>query len=131
MSFVRKKYLTFSFTAAMADMALLLLIFFMATTSMITQQNITVDLPKAQSEGVDQNNLYISITKESKIMFEEKEVSLAEMDELLLNRKNDLDKKIAIAADQSIPYEIVSELLEILKKNDFLNIVFISQTEEE
>ncbi len=130
MSFVRKKYSAISFTAAMADLALLLLIFFMATTSMITQQNITVDLPKAQSEGVDQNNLYISITEESKIIFEEKEVSLAEIDNLLLNRRNDLDKKIAIAADQSVPYEIVSELLEILKKNDFLNIVFISQTEE-
>jgi biopolymer transport protein ExbD len=62
----------------------LLLIFFMFTSSFIFQPGIRVDLPKAvTSEIVQQENAVIIITKDDKIYLDDREITLDELNSKL------------------------------------------------
>jgi len=58
----------------------LLLVFFMFTSSFIFQPGIKVNLPKAvTSEVIQQENTVIIITKDNKIYLEDREITLDEL----------------------------------------------------
>ena len=126
----RKKFHHISLTAAMADMALLLLVFFMTATSMIPQKTEQIDLPKANAEMIDQNQIFISITKDAEIILNNEKVTLEELAFKLSEDQEAIDKKIVILADRSLSYGAVSNVLRISRSLELLNVVFLSQTEE-
>ena len=116
-------------TAAMADMALLLLIFFMTATSMAPQKIKDIQLPTANADSVDQNHIYVGIDKDQRIIFNGEVISLQKLEAILAGDENSADKKVVIMADQNLPFGAVSGLLDVAKSLDLLDIVFISQPE--
>ena len=58
-----KKLKPVSIGSAMADMALLLLVFFMATTTTEPPRGVEVELPKALTQGAEQDSLYITVSR--------------------------------------------------------------------
>lgn len=116
---------------AMSDMALLLLIFFMATTTTEPTKGKDVDLPVSVTRGAEQDNIYITITRQKEILMNGKPVTLEEVNNNLALRQSEKDKVVAIIADKSLNYSLVSELLLVLQDQDFLNIIFMSQPRKE
>ena len=132
MAGVRKtKIPVVSLGAAMADIALLLLVFFMATTSTEPPKGVEVALPKALTSGAEQDNIYISIGKKGRIFYEGRPTDLENLKDLLSMRQGEKDRVVAITADKNLDYSIVKGLLDVLKESDFLNIVFMSIPREE
>lgn len=116
---------------AMSDMALLLLIFFMATTTTEQTRGKDVDLPVSVTRGAEQDNIYITITRQKEIIMDGKTVTLEELNNNLALRQSEKDRVIAIIADKNLNYAVISELLLVLQDQDFLNIIFMSQPRKE
>ncbi len=116
-----------SIGSAMADMALLLLVFFMASTTTEPPKGVEVELPKAETQGAEQDSLYISISKEGNVYFDQKPVDIQQLSDRLAMRQGEKDRVISISADKNLDYNIVSKVLLVLQKQDFLNVVFMSE----
>lgn len=120
-----------SIGAAMADMAMLLLIFFMVTTNAEPPQGIEVDLPTAKTQENKGDSLFITVASNGDYYFEGAKTDLDSIKNSLLQRPDDKDKTIAISADQDIDYAYIGALLIELRNADFLNVLFVSQDEEQ
>ncbi len=120
-----------SFGASMADMALLLLVFFMVTTSTEPPKGVDVELPSAVTHGAEQDTLYVTIGKDRDIYFDGRLVDLSDLKDELLLRGLEKDRTISITADKSLDYETVQQVLNVLQESDFLNIVFMSEPKAE
>ncbi len=125
-----KKIKVVSSGAAMADLAMLLLIFFMSSTTSEPPKGVEVKLPKAQTEGAEQDSFYISVSADGKYYFESREVDLDEISDNLAMRSGEKDRIISITADKNLPYEKIQKLLDILKSHEFLNVVFMAESRE-
>lgn len=115
-----------SLGAAMADIALLLLVFFMATTSTEPPKGVEVDLPQAKTAGAEQDNIYISIGKKGNIYYDGHQTDLVSLKDHLSMRQGEKDRVVAITADKNLDYSIIRDLLRVLKETEFLNVVFMS-----
>ncbi|HOO73113.1 MAG TPA: biopolymer transporter ExbD [Spirochaetota bacterium] len=117
--------------SAMADLALLLLIFFMATTSTEPPKGVDVELPHSITRSAEQDNIYITVSRNGEYYFEGTRVSPQQLNDNLAMRQSEKDRVVAITADKNLEYAVINELLELLRDQDFLNIVFMSQTRKE
>ncbi len=125
-----KKLKPISFGAAMADMALLLLIFFMASTSTEPPKGVEVNLPKAQTEGAEQDSVYVTISHKGELYFDGDPVTLQQLHDHLAMRQSESDRIISVTADKSLDYEVVARVLNVLREQNFLNVVFMSEPHE-
>ena len=86
--------------APLIDVVFLLLIFFMLTSTFISQPGIEVNLPKAvTSEVLDKESLVITVTSENVIYLERKVVTLREL-ESRLSKAYSEGKSLLIKADR-------------------------------
>ena len=116
-----------SIGSAMADMALLLLIFFMAATSTEPPKGVEVELPESVTEGAEQDTLYLTISNKNRVYLDGKEVNYDQLNDELSIRQSEKDRVVSITADRNLDYKDISVVLEILKAQEFLNVVFMSQ----
>ena len=128
-SFLRK-IKTASIGSAMADMALLLLVFFMATTTTEPPKGVEVELPAAFTSGAEQDSVYITVSSRGEYYFDGRKATLSEVSDYLAMRQSEKDRVVSITADKDLDYSVVSRLLTVLKEQDFLNVVFMSQQRE-
>ncbi len=113
---------------SMADLALLLLIFFMVSTSTEPPPGVTVELPKAFTHNAEQEGIYITISREGRLYLDTKETDLSDLPDILAIRQSEKNKVVSITADRRLPYRHVSRVIEILREQDFLNVVFMSES---
>lgn len=125
---ILKKMKIVSASASMADMAMLLLIFFMATTSTEPPKGVEVRLPKAKVQSAEQDSLYLTVTGDALYLDSEK-YSYDELPNLLLMRSGENDRTVSITADRGLEYGRMSQVLKVLRENNFLNVVFMAQPE--
>lgn len=116
--------------SAMADMALLLLVFFMASTTTEPPRGVEVVLPKGTTQGAEQDSLYMTISRSGDIYFDGNLVELEGLHDNLAMRRGEKDRPVAITADRDLDYAYVSRVLGILQEQDFLNVVFMSEPRE-
>ncbi len=102
----------------LVDIMLVLLTIVLITATFVVQGSIPVNLPKAsqkQEEAI--RSLEIVLTKEGRLFFEGREVSLKELEEILKNL--DPSARISIAGDKDANLQSLVNLLELLKKYKF------------
>ncbi len=115
--------------SAMADIALLLIVFFMATISEPPKGDV-VELPVAKTQSADLDCFYLTLSKSGNIYFENEKVTLQELYDSLAMRVAERDKVVAFSADRDINYKEVAIVLTVLQELEFLNVVFMSQPRE-
>lgn len=105
--------------ASMTDIIFLLLIFFMITSSAISQSAIDVKLPEAmQGDSTIQNSVSVIISQHGRFYVNEKLVSKEELESVLLSElnKNHLSN-FTIKADGDTKHKDVVFVMEIAEKN--------------
>lgn len=117
-------------TAAMADMALLLLIFFLVTTVSELPEEAAIELPIAETDGTEPNSYYITLNREGNLYWSNEEVTIEQLKNKLAENAHDNEKKVVINADRELDYTAIALILETLKEYDFLNVVFLSEPRE-
>ncbi len=113
------------------DIMLVLLIIFMITTPLLTN-DIQVDLPKVTiSKNVSSRGtvLLVSIDKQGQIFLQNNEIPLSKeilVQRLQTNLAHNPDLKVFLAGASETPYQKIAELIAILKENlslDAVNLV--------
>ncbi|MBN2413645.1 biopolymer transporter ExbD [candidate division KSB1 bacterium] len=112
----RKRMVLFS-TISLTDIVLLLLIFFLLTSSFVVQPGIKVKLPKAASgQQDDTNKIYITVTLEDQIFINQKKTSHSQLGTLLQQLlKDDPSKLVVIQADKDLSLEKTIRIVDTAK----------------
>jgi len=117
---------------SLIDVVLLLVIFFMITTSFVAQPGIKVKLPQASAKEVRQKKeLAVIITKDKKIYLNEDLISLS----LLPDRLNKALKEgntpiLIIKADELVPHGLVVKVMDVAKKTGIETLAIATRPDE-
>ncbi len=116
----------------LVDVMLVLLIIFMVTAPMMTQ-GVNVDLPEVVAKSLDQNekSVVISLKKDGEISIN-KIILTREMLLATLNKEYKANKKqtVLLAADNSVPYGHVVQVMADVKAAGFDQLGMITQQPE-
>lgn len=101
------------------DCAFILIIFFAASTTLITTQTgMKVNLPKAVTAEKMPEHVQISIDEEMAIFYNDLEVSEETLGQMVSNRvAKEAEVPFIIGAAQTVPYEKLISVLDIVRKS--------------
>ncbi|GAB4229315.1 MAG: hypothetical protein Kow00109_00450 [Acidobacteriota bacterium] len=123
-------------TASMADIAFLLIIFFMLTTS-FSPERTSVQLPRSVTQAeVEKGAAIIAVTQDGQIKFtsgEEESVALSGPEELGLLVREIVKlvpaKEFVIKADRRAQYKWIDQVLDALRQNGAKRIGLLTRPE--
>jgi biopolymer transport protein ExbD len=105
-------------TASMADIAMLLLIFFMSTTIIGAQEQLGVRLPAAYAGDriPKEYGVRISLAREGRVALNDAEIDLESVGPVLAEKlRRQPGLTISLHADAQVPYASVARLIEQLQ----------------
>ena len=112
-----KKRMALFSTISLTDIVLLLLIFFLLTSSFVVQPGIKVKLPKAASGDTDESNkVFLTVTKRNQVFLNQKQIGRDQLGtELRRLLSEDKDKVVVIRADKDLSLESTIKIVDIAK----------------
>jgi biopolymer transport protein ExbD len=119
-------------TSSMADIAFLLLIFFMTTTIFKMEDGLPVTLPRAETAQKQQREriMRIWINRDGVISINDKLVAVDNVESIIITMLQEKPNLIvAFNADDRCPYNVVSDVMEELKKANAVRVSFTSDPE--
>ena len=119
-------------TASMADIAFLLLIFFLTSTIFRLESGLEVDLPRAESGigSTRQRSTHIWVDTAGQVAIDDYLVTLEEIDKILAAKLRGWGELIvSLQIDRGVDYQTVDRLMRQLKRANVRNVSF--GTEEE
>lgn len=119
-------------TSSMADIAFLLLIFFMVTTIFKMEDGLPVTLPRAETAQKQEREriMHIWIDAGGRVSINDKLVQIVQVEDILLNMLSERpDIIVAFNADDRAPYGVVSDVMEELKDANAIRVSFTSDPE--
>lgn len=126
----RKKKIDVSLELApMIDVVFLLLIFFMVSTTFVSQTGIKIKLPSATTAKEQKyKDIVITVTKHNKIYFLDKLCNLTELSKLVLKEKKLYPhKKVIIKGDKEAEYQTIIDVLDILRSSKIEAVALATQ----
>jgi len=107
--------------AAMTDVILLMLIFFMITSTAANQSAIDVKLPKADTAADNvPNPLVVSVKPDGSYFVDDSPVSKDQLEPKVVSKlANQTNKSFTIRADENTMHKDVVFVMEIAEKNKF------------
>ncbi len=119
-------------TSSMADIAFLLLIFFMTTTIFKMEDGLPITLPRAETAAKQERDKIIRIWIDpvGRISIQDKLITVAQIKDLMVATMTANPMLIvAFNADHRTPNGIVSDVMEELKKANAVRVSFTSDKE--
>jgi biopolymer transport protein ExbD len=119
-------------TSSMADIAFLLLIFFMTTTIFKMEDGLQITLPRAETAQKQQREMImrIWINHDGIISINDKLVAVDNVEAIVVTMLQEKPNLIvAFNADDRCPYNVVSQVMEELKKANAVRVSFTSDPE--
>jgi len=105
------------------DVVFQLIAFFMISTTFILTPGISLTLPgSTTSEPVIMTRLVITIVSEDELYLNKERYDIKALDQKLASLSDAQKKKIksiVVEGDEKVPYSLMIEVLDILRKNDF------------
>ena len=105
--------------SSMTDIVFLLLIFFMLTSSFVSETAMPVNLPKGDSKNVSQlQSIKVSVSKDLQYEINEEKVTFEQLDTKLsaLSTSTDFNDVIVIRADKEVTHGTAIELATLASK---------------
>ncbi|KPK81528.1 MAG: hypothetical protein AMS25_05975 [Gemmatimonas sp. SM23_52] len=122
-------------TASMADIAFLLLIFFMVSTTFRREQNRHLSFPRAEAtQKVDEkrrNILHLWIEPDGAVYINDSRIPMDMVAEVVLPlyRESDRHLMIAIRGDRDVPYKFINAVTEQLREANAVRVFFHTDLE--
>ena len=112
----QKLLATFSYTS-LTDVVMLLLIFFLLSSSFISDPTISVQLPNAESsDPKTEQTIAITLTEKGAVYLNDAPVRLADLGKTLAQRlKESPDRAVQIRADKTVTLERAVQIVDIAK----------------
>jgi len=114
--------------SSMADIAFLLLIFFMLSSIMDMEQEIPLQLPESMISVHEPKKYFnVWINRQGEYFFDNKKNELCDLAPYASHRiSQNPETRVLIRADREIPYRYVNNALEVLRQAGLHNIVLVS-----
>lgn len=122
--------------SSLADIAFLLLIFFMVTTVFRKERPRDVEFPEARStERVDekrQNILHVWIEPDGTIYMNDQITPPETIAPIVARLYEETDRRlvVAIRGDREVPYRVINEVTEALRDGNALRVNFATNLEQ-
>jgi len=116
-------------TSSMADIAFLLLIFFMVTTIFKMEDGLPVTLPRVETAQKQKREKIMNIWIDGggNISINDKITQVSQIEDILLTMLSERpDLIVAFMADDRAPYGVVSDVMEELKDANAIRVSFTS-----
>ncbi|HET6271358.1 MAG TPA: biopolymer transporter ExbD [Bacteroidota bacterium] len=111
------KLLTNFSVSSLTDIVMLLLIFFLLSSSFVIQPGIKVQLPRAETgETQTDKNLTVTITEKGQLFLNNEQVTLENLGQKLRGAlNNDRDKVVVIKADKTVTLQNTVQVIDVAK----------------
>ncbi len=122
-------------TASMADIAFLLLIFFMVSTTFRREQDRRLAFPKAEAtQKVDEkrkNILHVWIEPDGEVYINDRRIPMDLVAETVLPLYRESERRllIAIRGDRDVPYRFINSVTEQLREANAVRVFFHTDLE--
>lgn len=122
-------------TASMADIAFLLLIFFMVATTFRREQPRPVEIPEAEAtQRTDEkrkNILHVFIEKDGRIYINDRLIPPTQVAEVVLPEYVRSDRRLVVSlkADREVPYRYINDVTEELREANAVRVLFSTDLE--
>jgi biopolymer transport protein ExbD len=120
-------------TASMADIAFLLLIFFMVSTVLKLEEGLPISLPQAQAaQDIPRENvIHIWVDRTGKISINDMIVTTNSVEGIVSQRiRVNPGIIVAFYTDENAPYGVMSDIMEQLKRASAVRVSFASKKEK-
>lgn len=120
-------------TSSMADIAFLLLVFFMVTTVLKLEEGLPVALPKAEAaQDIPREHvLHVWVDRVGKISINDMLVTIGSVEGIVAQRiRANPGIIVAFYTDENAPYAIMSDIMEQLKRASAVRVSFASKKEK-
>ncbi len=120
-------------TASMADIAFLLLIFFMATTIFKMEEGLPVQLPRAEAgQRVPRQRItHVWVQSAREMTIDDNLITLVDIVPILRGKLGSDPALITgLNIDERVPWTIAAEVIEMLKEAQALNASFTTEREK-
>jgi biopolymer transport protein ExbD len=120
-------------TSSMADIAFLLLVFFMTTTIFKHEEGLDVNLPRAEAakKQKSENLANIWVDKDGRISINDKMVFLSDIGPIMAKKLEENPAiLVSFKADNRVKYEIINLVQEELKAVNAVRVNFSSDLEK-
>ena len=121
-------------TSSMADIAFLLLIFFMVTTIFKMEEGLPVTLPRAEAgDRVPRQQIsHIWVMSAQEITIEDNLITMVDIVPILAGKlSEDPTLVVGLNVDQRCPWEVAAEVIEMMKEAHALNANFTTDMEKD
>ena len=119
------------YTAPLADVILLLLIFFLFGSSLVLKSGVAVDLPRSASSLPSAENAHILTLipgESAEIYFNNERIDFSDLDEVLTEASK-RSNEVILLGDQSVDYGFVMEVSRKVLDRGF-DLAFATQQED-
>ncbi len=126
---VRNKPLTIFTFASLTDIILQLLIFFLLTSSFITQSGIRIQLPRSETkEQLSDRHIIVTLTSENEIYVFNDKIGKDDLSKKLKEISgDDKSKLVVLRADKNVPIQGVIDIMDIAKSVGLTRFVVATQ----
>lgn len=115
------------------DVVLLLLIFFMLSSSFIFNPGVKVDLPEStSSETLEKSDIVVTITKELLYLYNDNSVEYGELEQKMRRAaQDDPNARLILKAAKDVPHGDVVRIMVMAKEAGISNQAFATRPLEE
>lgn len=127
----RKRSVIINLTS-LIDVLFLLLIFFMVSTTFVSQPAISLQLPTAQhSEAARQSPIVVHVDEQGAVYLNDEPVEIALLEQALISRLADQsEKSVVLRADSRVTHGIVIHVLDLIKGAGVKKLVVATEPEK-
>jgi len=106
--------------SSLTDIIFLLLIFFMLTSTLVSQNALNLKLPSSSSKTVAPQSMAVSIEKEGRYYFNGKRMSIGDVEKSMRSSKRSAGNKenltVSIFSERGTPIEHVVQVMELANR---------------
>lgn len=120
-------------TSSMADIAFLLLVFFMVTTVLKLEEGLPISLPKAEAaQDIPRENVaHIWVDRTGRISINDMIVAPNAVEGIIAQRvRANPGIIVAFYTDEMAPYAVMADIMESLKRASAVRVSFASKKEK-
>lgn len=126
----KKKKILLNITP-LVDVLLILIVFFVVTSTFMEQPGIKLELPKAQTADLQRiEKAILIVSADAKLLFRNKEISLSELPAILSDAMEEsMDKSLIISADKAAQHGLIISIMDIARQNGVEKLVVSTEPE--
>lgn len=105
--------------ASIADIIFLLLIFFLVTSSFVSQSAIQVDLPQSTSESPSRGKFTVTVTQQGKWYWNDKPIEKSQLEGLIsqgFQKVGTAERVVTLRMDKTVPVEEAVYVISIVAR---------------